>query len=186
MLHDSPLLPFLPGEYRIRLGTESWELAAYRQLRRDIFCVEQGLFPDNDADEIDRTAFPIVALSCVAAEPHQVVGVVRIHEAEPRLWWGSRLGVHRDFRRIGRLGAELIRLAVCTAAARGCDSFLAHVQAQNVPIFRRLHWHSLREVELHGRPHQLMQADLAHYPPHGLSATRLLRPVSGLPALRAA
>jgi putative N-acetyltransferase (TIGR04045 family) len=77
-------------------------------------------------------------------------------------------------RRVGPLGAELIRMAVCTAHGRGCRTFLAHVQSQNVPLFRRLHWETLREVDLHGRPHHVMRADLAHYQPHGRDTTQLI------------
>jgi putative N-acetyltransferase (TIGR04045 family) len=54
---------------------------------------------------------------------------------------------------------------VSSAHARGCTLFLAHVQAQNRPLFERLHWRHLRDLTLHGRPHALMQADLHHYPP---------------------
>jgi hypothetical protein len=32
-------------------------------------------------------------------------------------------------------------------------------------LFKRLHWTSLSTLDIHGRPHHLMQADLAHYPP---------------------
>jgi putative N-acetyltransferase (TIGR04045 family) len=73
--------------------------------------------------------------------------------------------VHAAFRQQGKLGATLIRLAVSSAHARGARMFLAHVQGQNVPLFRRLHWSILKEETLHGRPHALMQADLDHYPP---------------------
>jgi hypothetical protein len=38
------------------------------------------------------------------------------------------------------------------------------VQLQNVTLFEKLHWTRLAEVELHGRAHALMQADLAFYP----------------------
>jgi putative N-acetyltransferase (TIGR04045 family) len=54
---------------------------------------------------------------------------------------------------------------VSSAHAIGCRRFLAHVQSQNVPLFRRLHWNVLAEETLLGRPHHLMQADLNHYPP---------------------
>ena len=37
--------------------------------------------------------------------------------------------------------------------------------AQNLPLFRRLHWTPLQAETLHGRPHWLMQAQLDHYPP---------------------
>lgn len=66
---------------------------------------------------------------------------------------------------MGRLGSELIRLAVRTAHARGCQTFLAHVQKQNAPLFRRLRWKPLAEIDLHGAAHLKMQADLAAYPP---------------------
>ena len=56
--------------------------------------------------------------------------------------------------------------AVSTANARGCDEFLAHVQAQNEALFRRLGWTTLDHETLHGRPHCLMRADLAAFPPH--------------------
>lgn len=97
--------------------------------------------------------------------PDQVVGTVRIHEKSPGLWWGSRLAVHPSFRSQGHLGATLIRLAVSRAHALGCHTFLAHVQAQNALLFRKLNWQQLGELSIHGRPHCEMQADLAAYPP---------------------
>ncbi|HUH84776.1 MAG TPA: MSMEG_0567/Sll0786 family nitrogen starvation N-acetyltransferase [Stellaceae bacterium] len=155
---------FMPSEFRIRLATESWERASYARLRRQVFCLEQGIFQNDDRDAVDEIALPIIAVAIVIGIP-DVVGTVRIHEVEPRLWWGSRLTVHRDFRRQAGLGPGLISLAVGTAQARGCDRFLAHVQAQNVPLFERLHWRTLAPVMLHGCAHALMEADLAHYPP---------------------
>jgi putative N-acetyltransferase (TIGR04045 family) len=80
-------------------------------------------------------------------------------------------------RGVGGLGAALIRLAVGTAHARGCTVFRAHVQAANVVLFRRLHWRSLDSVVLHGHPHDLMEADLAHYPPIEAGDLALLRPI---------
>lgn len=157
--------PFMPSEFRIRLATERWERVAYARLRREVFCGEQGIFRDDDADAVDGVALPIVAVAVVMGMADRVVGTVRIHEAEPELWHGSRLTVDRDFRRQAGLAAGLIGLAVGAAHARGCSRFLAHVQAQNVPMFQKLHWRSLAPLILHGRPHHLMEADLAHYPP---------------------
>ncbi len=176
MLYEDRIAPFVPGEFRVKLASEAWERRGHHRLRREIFCDEQGIFEADDADAIDAEALPIVALSCIAGGADQVVGVVRIHQPRPRLWWGSRLGVHADFRRVGSIGAELVRLAVCTAASRGCDRFLAHVQAQNVEFFERLHWTSREQVTLHGRPHHLMQAELEHYLPHGRATLGFLRP----------
>jgi putative N-acetyltransferase (TIGR04045 family) len=163
-LHELAM-DFLPCEYRIKWAESAWERQHAHALRRTVFCTEQGLFGGDDADHIDERAQLLVAVSCVGGAPHEVVGTVRIHEERPCHWWGSRLAVAAAFRSFGRIGATLIRLAVSSAHMRGCDTFLAHVQSQNVPLFERLHWHSLQQEQLHGRLHHLMQADLEHYPP---------------------
>jgi putative N-acetyltransferase (TIGR04045 family) len=160
-----PFPTFLPAEYRIKFATDAWERREAAALRRQVFCSEQAIFVHDDRDAIDAVAIPIVAISSFAVAPQEVVGTVRIHEAEPGVWWGSRLAVAADYRKIGALGTSLIRLAVSSAHARGCRKFLAHVQSQNALLFRRLHWHTLAERDIHGRPHYLMQADLRRYPP---------------------
>jgi putative N-acetyltransferase (TIGR04045 family) len=166
---------FVPTEFRIRIVTEAWEIAGCRALRRAVFCEEQGIFLHDDRDAIDDVAITIAAISVVAVAPDQVVGTVRIHESEPGMWFGSRLAVDRSCRRVGGIGTELIRLAVCTAHARGAQQFFAHVQQANVKLFQSLHWRSLETVSLHGHPHDLMAADLTHYPPHATDDIRLLR-----------
>ncbi|RYF80368.1 MAG: GNAT family N-acetyltransferase [Comamonadaceae bacterium] len=154
--------------YRVRRALHAHEFEQAHALRRAVFCAEQGVFTGDDRDAIDEQAQLLVALHVPAGErkeERQVVGTVRIHAPEPGLWWGSRLAVHAAFRRQAHLGAGLIRLAVCSAQAQGCQRFLAHVQAQNAPLFERLHWVALRTLDIHGRPHVEMQADLRHYPP---------------------
>jgi putative N-acetyltransferase (TIGR04045 family) len=164
MMFD-PFPVFLPAEYRVKFATQSWERREAAALRRQVFCEEQSIFTADDRDDIDAIAIPLVVISSFGVAPHEVVGTVRIHEAEPGVWWGSRLAVAREYRRIAALGTSLIRLAVCSAHARSCRRFYAHVQSQNALLFRRLHWHTIEEIELRGRPHHLMQADLAYYPP---------------------
>ena len=176
-MFDGPIPIFMPGEYRFKLAAEPWEIAGHHALRRQVFCAEQGIFEGDDRDAVDDRATHIIAYTCIATAPDEIVGTVRIHQPDHGLWWGSRLAVAADHRRLGRLGAELIRLAVCTAHARGCHTFLAHVQAQNFSFFRRLHWDGVESVLLHGRPHHVMRAQLEHYPPHGRAVTTLLRPV---------
>jgi putative N-acetyltransferase (TIGR04045 family) len=157
-------------------------LAGYWQLRSDIFCQEQHLFEASDRDKLDRIAYPIVAINHALA-PEQVrgqsqgqvqvqgqaqgqaVGVVRILEQSPRVWYGGRLGVDIDFRRHNQIGKGLIWKAVTTANGWGCDQFLATVQQQNVRFFQRLHWQSIQQLEIRGVAHQLMQADLSYYQP---------------------
>lgn len=153
-----------PGYY-IREASRPFEAQGAADLRHRVFVEEQKIFSDHDRDDLDLIAMHLVAISTYAGEEDQIVGTVRIHEESPGLWWGSRLAVDRDFRAVGRLGSELIRLAVSSAAARGCETFLAHVQNQNVPLFEKMQWHSLCEVELHSVSHTKMAADLRHYPP---------------------
>lgn len=160
-----PGKPFIASEYQVKYATTAWERRGAAALRRAVFCEEQGLFTGDDRDAIDEIATPIVALSLLGVAADAVVGTVRIHEAEPGLWWGSRLAVAEGHRKVGALGASLIRLAVASAHARGATRFLAHVQSQNAPLFQRLHWQTLDIVDLHGRPHHRMQADLDFYPP---------------------
>lgn len=164
---DLPL-DFQPGAFRVQWASDPWMEAQARALRQSVFCREQGLFDGDDRDAIDAGAsrrHTLVALSCLAGEADEVVGTVRIHEAAPGVWWGSRLAVAAAWRRQGRLGSALVRLAVSSAHGLGCVDFLAHVQVQNVPLFRRLHWQRIEDREIHGRAHAWMRADLAHYPP---------------------
>jgi putative N-acetyltransferase (TIGR04045 family) len=173
----APYKAFLASAFQIKYATEDWERNGAARLRREVFCEEQGLFERDDRDEIDEIAIPIVAVSLLGIAADDVVGTVRIHEAEPGIWWGSRLAVASDYRRVGAVGSSLIRLAVSSAHARGCTRFLANVQSQNATLFHRLHWRTLREFDLHGHPHHHMEADLAFYPPFGT-------PESGFHALR--
>lgn len=157
---------YAPVEYLVREAAQQWELDEAMALRRAVFCIEQGIFARDDRDAIDGHARLLVAMSCNAGMPEQVVGTVRIHRSDvPGEWWGSRLAVHPAFRSQGHLGATLIRLAVSRAHALGCDTFLAQVQMQNVPLFTKLGWRMLEETSVHGRPHARMQADLGWYAP---------------------
>ena len=151
--------------YRFELARSPEELRGYFALRQGIFCEEQGLFEENDLDHLDDIAHAIVAIDDHAPSHQNIVGVVRIYEDQARHWYGGRLGVHQDYRRVGRIGKGLIHKAVTTANGWGCDQFLATVQLQNVRFFQRLHWQSLKEIHLCGLPHHLIEADLAHYPP---------------------
>jgi putative N-acetyltransferase (TIGR04045 family) len=159
------VVPFSPSEFRVKFAASRWEREGAYALRRAVFCQEQRIFAGDDRDEVDDYAIAIVALSMMGVAADGVVGCVRIHEEAPGVWFGSRLAVDGEFRRIGAIGATLIRLAVSAAHAMGARSFLAHVQAQNGPLFHQMHWETLDEVELHGRPHLKMRADLACYPP---------------------
>ena len=148
------------SDFVCRIARDRGERAAYYQLRRDIFCAEQGLFAERDDDPLDVSAFPIV---CVDQRSGTVVGVVRLWEERPGVFWGGRLGVHAAYRTEGSIGRRLIQHAVGTARAWGAERFYATVQRANVPFFRRLHWRSLEELEIRGWAHHLMEAALDRY-----------------------
>jgi putative N-acetyltransferase (TIGR04045 family) len=156
--------------YQFKLAIDHQEITAYFALRRTIFAEEQQLFSGDDLDEIDKIAYPIVAIS---TDTQQVVGVVRIYEIEPGVWYGGRLGTHPDYRRGWQIGKGLIYKAVTTANTWGCTQFLATVQLQNVRFFGRLHWQSLEEITICNRLHHLMEADLNFYPPNNEAHPRL-------------
>ena len=147
------------------LRSNSSLINGYWELRSAIFCEEQHLFEATDRDEIDAEAYPITAIHHGSSHCGQVVGVVRIVEQQPRIWYGGRLGVQREFRRHNQIGKGLIWKAVTTAHGWGCDRFLATVQIQNVRFFQRLHWLSIDELGIKGIRHHLMEADLSYYLP---------------------
>jgi putative N-acetyltransferase (TIGR04045 family) len=164
MIFD-PFSPFVACDFQVKFAEQAWERQAAVALRQQVFCDEQKIFPCDDRDAIDATAIPIVAIASLGVAFGDVVGTVRIHEAEPGVWWGSRLAVAPAYRRMGAIGTSLIKLAVASAHGRGCRRFLAHVQSQNALLFQRLHWTTLACIALHDRPHHAMEADLAFYPP---------------------
>jgi putative N-acetyltransferase (TIGR04045 family) len=152
------------GELVFRLARDERERAAYFALRRQVFCVEQRLFAGDDRDTLDDLALPIVGIAG-GGPAAGVVGVVRIWEEEPGDWWGGRLAVDAGWRTAAVVGRRLVETAVGSARAWGAWRFRATVQLANVAFFRRLRWRSLEELELHGGPHHLMEADLARYAP---------------------
>lgn len=154
------------SEFTIKWATLEWEKAQAYQLRKEVFCDEQALFEQSDLDDIDKQSHLIVAIGGYGGWHEEIVGTVRIYQAEPGVWYGSRLAVSNEFRRQGQLGPALIKLAVCSAHAIGCKHFYAHVQQQNQRLFERMNWEKIDEMMVRQRPHVVMQADLSHYPPN--------------------
>ncbi len=175
---------YSPHDFIFKIASNAEDINGFFKLRREIFCQEQGVFEADDRDMYDEAMIPIVCKTMIAGMEDTVVGAVRIDERRPGQWFGSRLGVGMDFRRIrhfspgvsvrnlqpcyhglGALGAGLIYKAVSTANAIGCEEFLATVQHQNARFFQRLHWEPLEEILLHGIVHVKMRADLTYYQP---------------------
>ena len=136
-----------------RLATPQELRAAYK-IRHEIFVKEQKLFSRSDKDTLDSQSIHIVALA-----GNEIVGTVRVYEQESGIWFGSRLAVRRPFR--GRAGAMLVQKAIEIVRERDAKKFFAYVQLRTVPFFKRLRWKPVEKpVDYHGKPHQLMEAQL--------------------------
>jgi putative N-acetyltransferase (TIGR04045 family) len=177
-----PVSRFFSAIVTAQVVNEAWQRHAYLALRHEIFVAEQAMFDTSDVDEHDDVATPIVALSHAAGMPDEVIGGVRIYPARRGTWFGGRLGVCKPYRSRGVVGSALIFAAVSTARARGCARFLATIQDVHVAYFERHRFFSIRPVDLCGRPHRLMEADLTFYPARVADA---LQPVDGAHAVSA-
>lgn len=123
------------AKFVLKVAESEDELRQYKSVRREVFVHEQGIFDEEDIDEHDTVALPIVGLDSAS---EQVVGVVRCYPLGNGDWMGGRLAVLPAFR--GKLGALLVRKAMEEVQSRGCHNFYAHIQEQNVKFFIRLGW----------------------------------------------
>ncbi|GAB3688245.1 hypothetical protein GCM10027592_02870 [Spirosoma flavus] len=186
-----------PTEYRAShitfdFAQETWQINQYWDLRRQIFCEEQHIFDESDRDPIDEKALPIIAESSYTGQLDQVVGIVRIDERSPGVWWGGRLGVAKAYRKLSQfqttglfndqnpidpftqtIGGALIFKAVSTALILGCREFYAYVQEQNVTFFNRMHWQTLEPLHIFGKLHYHMKCNLDYYTPSQKSLHQL-------------
>lgn len=123
------------AKFLLKIAESEDELRQYKSVRKEVFVHEQAMFDEEDVDEHDSEALPIIGLE---TESQRVVGVVRCYPLENGGWVGGRLAVLSDYR--GRLGALLVKRAMEEVRNRGCRNFYAHVQEQNVKFFQRLGW----------------------------------------------
>lgn len=161
-MFDVPVLTGSPA----RLATSAWEIRvadegqtrAYRELRREVFVDEQGLFDAHDRDDIDDDPRTVVLVAMTPTG--EVLGGVRLAPATPRDigWWtGSRLAVRRGARHAGGIGSELVRAACREAVQRGVVRFEATVQERNEPLFTHLGWQRWGRTVVAGAPHVRMR-----------------------------
>jgi putative N-acetyltransferase (TIGR04045 family) len=132
------------------------ERAEHHAIRHQVFVDEQAVFTGSDLDSHDEDASVIRLLGyCDGA----AAGSVRLFVLDQTtgLWQGDRLAVLARYR-IRGLGAPLVRCAVATAAARGGQLMIAHIQIANIAFFQRLGWTASGETEIY--------AGLVHQPMH--------------------
>ncbi len=138
---------------------EPGEYAGYHALRRAVFVDEQGLFPRDDRD--DRDDDPRLVVLLAHGSGGDLLGGVRLGPATdgPDIgWWqGGRLAVAPRARKLGGVGAALVRSACAHAEAAGALRFEAEVRAGAERFFARLGWQRVRDCTVAGRPHVLMR-----------------------------
>lgn len=157
---------FRSQHIQVKPASSPWEKQRYFALRKAVFAQEQKILPDNEQDGQDFRAIAIVALASSCGVVDDVVGAVRIYplEESEAVWFGGRLCVARAYRGHQSIGKALINEAVSRAIDLGCTRFLANVQPQNEAYFQSVHWQTLGAVEVAGRAHVRMQAQLEAYP----------------------
>ncbi len=164
---DQTFSDFRSQHIQVKVASSSWEKQRYFALRKSVFAQEQKILLDNEQDGQDFRAIAIVAMSVNCGVVDDVVGAVRIYQvedADENIWFGGRLCVSRAYRGHQSIGKALINEAVSRAIDLGCTRFLANVQPQNENYFQSVHWQTLGPIEVAGRPHVRMQAELEHYP----------------------
>ncbi|MGW2523033.1 MSMEG_0567/sll0787 family protein [Streptomyces sp. NPDC001617] len=158
LLGDRSTLARRPA-FRIEQAVGKAEMGAYRQLRRDAFVYEQGLFTGHDLD--DRDADPRTLVLVAKDHAGAVVGGVRLGPVAdgPDIgWWaGGRLVVAPGARGPQGIGAALVRAACARAEGEGVLRFDATVQTRNTVLFKRLGWRPVREATVADAPHVLMR-----------------------------
>ncbi|MDF1639065.1 MSMEG_0567/Sll0786 family nitrogen starvation N-acetyltransferase [Alcanivorax jadensis] len=167
---DDVFSEFRSQQIIVKPISERWERDKYFSLRKEVFGLEQKIFENSDIDSADFRSTGIIALSSNFAMPDEVIGAVRIYlddsDEGGKTWFGGRLCVASNYRRnrTFSLGTALINEAVSLAKDLGGERFLANIQPQNELFFQRLHWRSIRKVQIHGITHIHMEADLDRYP----------------------
>ena len=139
----------------MRLASTDDELSAALELRRRVFCEEQGVSPAADRDGRDPEATHLVAL-----ENGRVIGTCRIvlRGRSARL---GRLAVEAPERRRG-VGAAILQAAADAARDAGATEIDLHAQTYARSLYERAGYRERgKEFVEEGIPHVAMHKRLA-------------------------
>lgn len=107
--------------YEVRRARDEQEMAAVLEIRREVFCDEQGVPEHEELDGRDREATHLVAIS-----GDEVLATCRLLFVGPTVQF-SRLAVRRAARRRG-IASALLTLADEEARAAGARRLVLHAQ----------------------------------------------------------
>ena len=130
-------------------------MPALFELRREVFCIEQGVPVELELDELDQIATHLAAIL-----DGEVVGTLRMlqHEGAAKI---GRVAVRARSRRTG-IASALMERAAAIALKRGFAEIVLHAQLGVTGFYRRLGYIEEGDVfDEAGIPHVAMRKKLA-------------------------
>jgi predicted GNAT family N-acyltransferase len=116
--------------YEVRRVGGGDEMAAALELRRDVFCLEQGVPEREELDGRDHEALHLVAVSS-----EEVLGTCRLLFVGPTVQF-SRLAIRTHARRRG-IATALLELADVETRAGGARRLVLHAQTYARELYER-------------------------------------------------
>lgn len=123
---------FPAEEIAVRWLRDTTELTRAVELRKLVFCEEQGVSQEEELDGRDGEAEHVVAL---APDGRQVVGTLRLLTDGARAKVG-RVAVARAWRRRG-IASRMLSLALARAAEHGCTQAALAAQLEAVALYEQ-------------------------------------------------
>jgi len=124
------LQPMAAVEIPIRWAAGPEDVRGALSVRERVFCIEQGVPPEEELDELDELALHLVALE---REDGPVIATLRLLCAGEEAKIG-RVAVERVWRRRG-IAARMLELALARAGGRGCRRARLAAQLDAVALY---------------------------------------------------
>ena len=137
------------------------QLKACHEIRRVVFCEEQGVSEEDEWDELDPLCDHFLALPEDDAPLAEAVGTARLWIREDTgEAKAQRVAVHAAARKTG-VGKRLMRALEWRAKERGCAEVLLGAQLTAIPFYEALGYEAFgAEFDDAGIPHRMMRLKL--------------------------
>ena len=134
-------------------------MRAALDLRRAVFCDEQGVPLEEEIDEHDTADGD--AIHALAYEGSAVLGTGRFYQSRPGCAQIGRMAVGPEHRRSG-VGSAILEALMMEARRRGFERAALLAQVDAIPFYERYGYVVVGEPVMDGGiPHQPMERDLA-------------------------
>ncbi len=140
------------SDYTVRLASWPEDEVAIRQVREEVFVVEQKFSVDEEWDGLDPDCAHAIALSA----KNVPVGTARL----TRNGQIGRMAVIKSFRSKG-VGAKMLELLLTESQKMGLDACYLHSQIHALAFYTRFGFKAYGEEFMDaGMPHQSMKLEL--------------------------